>query len=320
MNINHIDLNLLRLMLLLLEEGSVSSVATRLNLTQSAVSKQLTRLREQLGGELNDPLFVRTGRGLEPTAQAVKLEQPLRHWLQSSQKMFVPDTFIPAEDKREFQISICETSFSVVVPLLLPKLHRLAPGMKINIVSKSADSLQRLREGQLDLLVIAKDTDQRAQISSQVTELKRQSNHELYQDHHVCLLRSEHPILEKKWGNAAFLQVPQIRVLVEENKFWLLDQVVAESGHCLDSKTIVPDFNSAALLVQHTDMMLVCTSIFARKLAKSYSLQQLPLPFNLKPVSYRMLWPETLEHDAAHLWLRGIISGCCQELQSNNVR
>ncbi|GAM78044.1 lysR-family transcriptional regulator [Vibrio ishigakensis] len=69
MKLDHIDLNLLRLMLILLEDGSVSRAATRLNLSQSAVSKQLTRLREQLGEVLEDPLFIRTGRGLTPTAR-----------------------------------------------------------------------------------------------------------------------------------------------------------------------------------------------------------------------------------------------------------
>ncbi|GAM59202.1 lysR-family transcriptional regulator [Vibrio ishigakensis] len=60
--------------------------------------------------------------------------------------------------------------------------------------------------------------------------------------------------------------------------------------------------------------MLVCTSIFANQLANKYSLKVLPLPFDLKPVSYRMLWPTMLERDSAHQWLRELIAECCSDL------
>ncbi|GAM60363.1 lysR-family transcriptional regulator [Vibrio ishigakensis] len=314
MKLDYIDLNLLRLMLILLEDGSVSRAATRLNLSQSAVSKQLTRLREQLGEVLEDPLFIRTGRGLTPTARAAKLEKPLRQWLRDSHIMLLPESFDPATDERSFTISICETAFPVIVPRLMPKLNSLAPNMQLSIVPKTKQSLSHLNQGELDLLITAKDTDRRAQASFHISDIGDQPNLELYRDRHICLVSQSHAINADNWDAKAFLDTDLVRIFVDDSEFWLLDRVVSEQGYRLNDKAKVPDFHSAALLAQHSNMMLVCTSIFANQLANKYSLKVLPLPFDLKPVSYRMLWPTMLERDSAHQWLRELIAECCSDL------
>ncbi|WP_261824176.1 LysR family transcriptional regulator [Vibrio neonatus] len=315
MKLDHIDLNLLRLMLILLEDGSVSRAATRLNLSQSAVSKQLTRLREQLGEVLNDPLFIRTGRGLTPTVRASKLEQPLRQWLRDSHTMLLPETFDPYQDERNFTISICETAFPVIIPRLMPLLAKRAPGMQLSIVPKTKHSLNLLNQGELDLLISAKDTDLRAQASNSIYGLQDQPNLELYRDRHICLIGKKNHIPKTQWNIESFLQTDLVRIYVEESEFWLLDRVAADQGRRLKDKAKVPDFHSAALLAQHSNMMLVCTSIFAEQLAQRYALQSQPLPFDLKPVSYRMLWTSMLESDSAHQWLRNLIMQCCHDLQ-----
>ena len=64
-----IDLNLLISLHILLQEGSVSRAADRLSITQPAMSKTLGRLRETF----DDPLFVRSKRGIQPTPRALGL-------------------------------------------------------------------------------------------------------------------------------------------------------------------------------------------------------------------------------------------------------
>jgi DNA-binding transcriptional LysR family regulator len=314
MKLDHIDLNLLRLMLVLLEDGSVSRAAERLNLSQSAVSKQLTKLREQLGEVLDDPLFIRSGRGLTPTARAAKLEAPLRQWLRDSHIMLLPESFDPANDERSFTISICETAFPVIIPRLMPKLRALAPGLQLSIMPKVKESFSQLNQGDLDLLIAARDTDQRAPSPFHISDLADQPNRELYRDKHVCLVGDTHAIETKNWNIDQFLSTDLVRIYVEENEFWLLDRVASEQGYRIEDKAKVPDFHCAALLAKHSNMMLVSTSIFAEELALRYSLKPLPLPFDLKPVSYRMLWPTMLETDSAHRWLRELIAECCCDL------
>lgn len=68
-DLTRIDLNLLTLFEAVLEEGHVGRAASRMHLTASAVSHGLGRLRRLL----NDPLFLKTPKGVVPTARATEL-------------------------------------------------------------------------------------------------------------------------------------------------------------------------------------------------------------------------------------------------------
>lgn len=74
MNIRDLNLNLLVFLDALLKEDNVSRAAEQLGMTQPALSNGLTRLRKQL----DDPLFVRTSRGMVPTEKALSLAEPVR--------------------------------------------------------------------------------------------------------------------------------------------------------------------------------------------------------------------------------------------------
>ncbi|OAT41816.1 putative LysR family transcriptional regulator [Enterobacter soli ATCC BAA-2102] len=76
--ISSLDLNLLLTLQLLLQERSVTKAAKRMNVTPSAVSKSLAKLRDWF----EDPLFVKTPLGLLPTPLTVSLEQDLADWMQ----------------------------------------------------------------------------------------------------------------------------------------------------------------------------------------------------------------------------------------------
>lgn len=94
--LTRIDLNLLVVLQVLLEEQSVTRAAVRLNLSQSALSKSLSRLRETLG----DPLFSRTAHGLKPTAHALALAERLPGVLQALNQLVMPPSFDPARDRK----------------------------------------------------------------------------------------------------------------------------------------------------------------------------------------------------------------------------
>ena len=77
-DLRRIDLNLLLTLHALLAEQHVSRAALRLHRSQPAVSHALAQLREIFA----DPLLVRRGGRLQPTARALELAQPLREALQ----------------------------------------------------------------------------------------------------------------------------------------------------------------------------------------------------------------------------------------------
>ncbi|MBY5992568.1 LysR family transcriptional regulator [Ferrimonas balearica] len=314
MALERLDLNLLRLMLVLLEEGSVTAAATRLHLGQSAVSKQLAKLREQLGQPLDDPLFVRAGQGLVPTPKAAALEPKLRHWLRLSCELLTPEGFDPRLDERQFRASVVETAFPTLMPKVLTDLQSEAPGVRLGMVPGSNDKLELLERGQLDLLLLARDTDERAHYPWHISHLPDLPQQELYRDINVCLVREGHPALTGRWDQERFLALPHIQIWVEGTELWLMDHVLASQGLRRPVAVQVPDFHSAALMAQQTDMVFTCAGVFARQLTQHYRLTLLPLPLALAPISYRLMWPVLQDRDPAHQWLRAFIAERCQRL------
>ena len=103
MDLKDIDLNLLVIFQQLLQERRVSSVAANLGLTQPTVSNALNRLRQQLG----DELFLRTSKGMEPTAYAMELAEPIGYALSSIHETLNQRTrFDPASGERKFNIGM----------------------------------------------------------------------------------------------------------------------------------------------------------------------------------------------------------------------
>ncbi|GAA4898784.1 LysR family transcriptional regulator [Ferrimonas pelagia] len=315
MDLTRIDLNLLQLMLILLEERSVTGAAARLHLSQSAVSKQLGKLRQQLGKALDDPLFVRNAQGLMPTPKAQAMEGDLRAWLLAASRLLQPQGFDPLRDQQSFRVALAETAFHPIVPLL-PPLAQQAPGLHLNMVPQPANQFEQLKHGQLDLLILPRDTDPRVHYPWHVDHLPSElSGQELYRSRHSCLLRHDHPALQRPWDLAAMLALKQIHIWVEGSEFWLMDQVLATMGHKRDPGARVPDFHSAAVMARHSDMMFVCDGNFGAQLQTRFQLASLPLPFELAAISYRMLWPKLRDADPAHQWLRQFLLRQCEALR-----
>src|SRR5882672_17349 len=109
------DLNLLLTLQVLLECHSVSLAARQLHLTQSAISKALSRLRTQF----NDPLFLRASKGLVPTPFAQHLRQPLHDWLETAAGLFAQEDFVPATWKGELTLVAHEFLHVTLMPRLL---------------------------------------------------------------------------------------------------------------------------------------------------------------------------------------------------------
>ncbi|WP_035387266.1 LysR family transcriptional regulator [Ferrimonas senticii] len=303
-----LDLNLLQLLAILLEQPNVSAAAKRLHISQSAVSKQLAKLRQQLGQALDDPLFVRHGQGLRATPKALALQPQLQQWLQLSRAMLQPTVFEPLTSQRQLTLVMAEKAFPILLPLL-PQLNRQAPHLKLRFLPQSGEQFQQLRRGDIDLLVLARDTDPRSprnwHQSSLPADLSRQV---LYQDHHRVLLRQHHPLLAQPLTKQRFLAATHITINVEGSDLWLMDEVLGSEGKQRRIGAQVPDFHSAAMMAQHSDMIFVCGSQFARHLQNCFGLTSVALPFGLDEICVNMLWSPMLDGDPAHQYLRQFLA------------
>jgi len=172
------DLNLLVVFDTVVAERSVKAAAHKLGLTPSATSHALRRLRELL----KDPILVRAPDGMVPTPRALALAAPLRQALSQIEKsLYSAEGFDPATARRTFTIAADDYGALVVLPDLLPRLAREAPGIDLVVVTSSRAIWTDLAETNVDL-VIAPNAPDRA-------DLRRSR---LFDDRFVCLLRRAH--------------------------------------------------------------------------------------------------------------------------------
>src|SRR5262245_16698219 len=129
-DLSRADLNLLTLFEVVLRERHVGRAAARLNLSPSAVSHGLKRLRLLL----NDPVFLRTPKGVVPTARATQLAEPVAEVLARVPKVMSSPVFLdPATSWRRFIGAAPDGISSVILHPLLAILKARAPGIDIGL-------------------------------------------------------------------------------------------------------------------------------------------------------------------------------------------
>ncbi|WP_407331831.1 LysR family transcriptional regulator [Enterovibrio sp. 27052020O] len=310
MNLNHLlryDLNLLICLHILLDECNVTRAAQRLHLSQSAVSKNLAKLREQF----DDPLFNRTSRGLHPTAKALSLKPALKALLNHIEGLTISDAFNPATSDRRFHFALVESAYPLLLPRFLGEILDAAPSITLDTEAWGSGTFNAMARGEVDFGITGKDLNP-ADAMLTLMPPKGIVYEELYQDHQKVIVRQGHPLLSKHWNMESYLKQRHIQVRCDGSDRWLLDYKLAERGLERDIAMYVPDFNSAASLCTHTDLVFTAPSHFANAVAKQLDLVVTSLPEPLPPMAYTLFWHQSQESDPGHRWLRQLIISRCR--------
>src|SRR4051794_17497638 len=160
MNLGGLDLNLLVALDALLSERSVTRAARRVGLSQPGMSNALARLRRLL----DDPLLVRQGATLVPTARADALTGPVHDALELIRSALEGQrSFDPATDRRSFRLSCSDYSVLMLIGPLVRAVAADAPGVLVEVIPRLADAGRALQHGDVDLVIeppeIMGDTD-----------------------------------------------------------------------------------------------------------------------------------------------------------------
>ncbi|UPQ87949.1 LysR family transcriptional regulator [Vibrio sinaloensis] len=306
-----IDLNLLVCLRVLLEEQNVTRAAHRLCLSQSAVSKNLAKLRSQF----DDALFVRHAHGLKPTPKALFLKPKLDNLINQLEQLTQPEQFSPASSDYRYQIAAVESVYPLILPHFLPEIFSQAPGVTISTHAWSDDTFRRIQGGEIDLGITGKDIDIN---DAKLTMLPPSDicEAEIYRDRQMCLVRNQHPALTQPWTLDNYLAQRHVQVRCDGNERWLLDYRLADIGKERDIGITVPDFNSAASLCSYTDFIFTAPSHFVELASKQLDLTVLPLPMEFPPMAYTLFWHRDRENDPALAWIRQIINEKTSDLRS----
>ncbi|MBO1256878.1 LysR family transcriptional regulator [Alteromonas sp. 5E99-2] len=303
MLVKDLDLKLLRVLHTLFEEQSVTSAARRLNLSQSAVSKHLARLRDMF----DDPLFDRTAQGLKPTPRAIELFPQLRQLLSQFDQFARPSAFDPAVSDRRFRIDLLNTAYSLTFPHFMPDLLSKAPNVKLLTQTWEQHSLDKLLKCEIDIGIACREWDERSPLHMRYIppDLYHTT---LIREHSLCLVREDHPALNKPWNLDSFLYYRHIQVVMGGLEQWLLDDVLLEQNITRDIAIEMPDFHCAMSLCEQSDLILCAPARHANNMASHFKLRTLPMPIEFESGAYVMLWHKHFEKDLGHKWLRDLIT------------
>ncbi|WP_434357615.1 LysR family transcriptional regulator [Parasalinivibrio latis] len=304
-----IDLNLLVCLHVLLDECHVSRTAERLHLSQSAISKNLAKLRDIF----EDPLFTRAAHGIKPTPKALLLAPKLREALGHLEQLTRPDIFSPQNSKRQFRLSLVESTYPLLLPQFVGELFEQAPGITVSAEPWQANTFSEMTRGVIDLGITGKDLSPE---DASLTMMPPEDIHsvKLYLDNQVVLMRAGHPLLKADWTEQTYLSARHVQVRCAGSDRWLLDYKLADNGLQRDIAMYVPDFNGAASLCTCTDLLFTAPKHFAEYIAPRLNLVVLPLPIPLPPMAYTLFWHRQNDDDPGHTWLRQLIISRCNAL------
>ncbi|QJP09646.1 LysR family transcriptional regulator [Pseudomonas multiresinivorans] len=291
-DLRKVDLNLLIVFETLMHERSVTRAAEKLFLGQPAISAALARLR----GLFDDPLFVRTGRSMEPTARAQEIFGHLSPALDSiSTALSRAADFDPATSKAVFRIGLSDDVEFGLLPPLLRRLRSEAPG--ITLVVRRANYLlmpQLLSSGEISVGV------------SYTDELPANAKRKTLRRSTWKILRADS--IPGALSLDDYCARPHALVSYAGDLDGFVDQTLAEMERKRQVVLAVPQFVGLAQLLAGTDIIATVPEYVALALTAAGGLRAEDPPFPTRLAELSMVWRGAQDQDPAERWLRSRIT------------
>lgn len=285
-----LDFAALRTLRLVFAHGSFSRAAETLGVTQSTISYTMSRLREVF----SDPLFVRQGAGMVPTDRCNEIVAQAGELIDRFETLTAQRQFDPAEASVEIGLSCNFYERVTILPHVTRILRREAPGIKLKVISSSAQGKQQLLRSESDLLI--------GPIRIEDSGYYRRS---LLREEYTCVMDPSNPLARTPLTIERFVKAPQV-VVNYGGSFRSRFLVVMEaSGHVPNTVMEVPSpANLPDILVQ-TDMIATVPSRIAQMFGDAVVSVPCPFPAEL---SIDLYWTARTHVSAPHMWLRSKIA------------
>ncbi len=290
-HLGNADLNLLPVFEAVLAERHVGKAALRLHLTPSAVSHGLNRLRFLL----NDPLFLRTPKGVAPTARALELAEPIADILARIRRVVASaEPFDPARSGRRFTIGAPDGT--VLLPPLLREIQRSAPGIDISMRTVLRDTAIAELDARLaDVVVVPLD-----EIPARFEQKM------IFEEDFVIVSREGHPFAVSPTLDN-YCAMKHIVVSTTGDPHTNVDSVLARDGRSRRIALTVPNFMLAFALIAETDLVAALPKSLLAMHGERFGLIGAPLPFRTRRFQVRAIVPKVAMMDAGVEWLFGVL-------------
>lgn len=290
MRLSNFDLNLLVALDVLMAERSVTRAAARLNVTQSAMSASLKRLRQAF----DDELLVLHGKTMIPTPRALALAPEVADTIVRLRGLIsMSGGFDPRTSERRFHVAASDYITTVVVVPLLRQLEREAPSVRFDITLPKDDTSDRLANGEFDLSITPIEfTDPR-----HPTEL-------LLEESHVVVGWDGNPLLDEPLTLEGFINAGHVAVQIDgRNAF--IENTLEQLGLTRLVEVNAPSFIQAPWMLPGTMRLALMHERLALLIGPSLSLRVAEPPFAVPKMREMMQYHSTRAKDEALAWLRG---------------
>lgn len=294
MDIRAVDLNLLKAFDALNAERAVTRAASRIGLSQPAMSHALSRLR----GLFGDDLFVRTQSGMEPTARAREIAPLIGAAIERIEAALnLGVGFDPATSTATFTAGMGEYAEVALVGRLVEEFSRAAPRATLRLLSlHGGDAAEQLEHGRVDVAV----AHLRAMPPTIETTL-------LFRDPFVVVARQGHPIGESPLTIEAYAAQNHVLVSPRGDPTGALDRLLVDYGQRRRVALLVATYLAVPAALAGSDLIATVPSRAAALIAQHAAITTLPLPMD-HSATVSMAWHRRTATEPAQAWFRGLLS------------
>jgi DNA-binding transcriptional LysR family regulator len=291
MDIVTADLNLLAVLDAMHEHQNVTRAGQALGLSQPAMSAALAKARALFG----DPLFVRAGGAMRPTARAQELAAPVRRVLESIRTDILDSSrFDPATARRTFTVITPDIGEIAFLPKLLARLAQRAPQADVRTHAMPPAAIERaLESGAADLALGLFPDLTKAGFYQQ----------RLFRNSFICLARPGHPQLREPLALKAFLEASHAVVRPEGRSHDFFERELQKRGHVRRIRLEIPHFLSLPTIIAASDLVATVPRDIGIAFAKHAKLRLLEPPVNVS-FDVKHYWHGRARNDPSNLWLR----------------
>lgn len=287
----HVDLNLLTALDALLDERSVSGAADRLHLSQPAMSRTLSRIRQATG----DEILVRSGRQMLPTPYAEEVREEVHRLVTRAQSVLTPSAEVdPATLERTFTLQCNDVVAGALLPRLAAALADTAPGVCLRLLAEGATTADELRRGRVDL-----------QIGDTAPDHADTRSTTLFSDRLAAVGRHDLPHDPTTWDG--FASLAHVVVSRRGRTRDRIDDLLDTQHRRRHVAFTVPTLALALGAVAAHPLLTVAPETLTGHVLPAH-LRTYPLPGPTPPVPAVLAWHARHDRDAAHHWLRGLIT------------
>lgn len=293
-----VDLNLLTVFDAVMQEQNITRAAHNLGMSQPAVSNAVARLKVMF----NDELFMRQGRGIQPTQRARQLFGPVRQALQLIRNELPSSVFAPETSTRLFKLAICSPCDLRFAPQIMTTIHESAPHVNLHLDAEFDRQLaERMRYQEIDFVIDYARFDEQGFSST-----------EIFQDELVVVASKAHPRLNGETTAQELAQERHAKLSKVHGQRSFSEQAYRE----LDVAAYYEgtSLSNVLYVVGQSELVTIAPRWLVENAANKDQLQMIRFPFSDAKISGFLSWHESSEKDKGHLWLRDQLMTICGEV------